>query len=336
MPATATAEVKCMWSPPAAGMPRPLERFSPTLRSAADNVRSGINTVSEDAIIDHRDVPIEKHFGAYQRLLKLKGNNGDRIRDDKNRFERIARDCGFQILNDLDADRLMTWLANRRRGHVGRHPQRIPKGDGRLRQLVREKNRLLSNPFANIPTADVKSDQRRKRRSLTEPELNKLLDATQRRPLEEALRIRRGKNKGKLLAKVRDEVRPNCSWSAVSEPAHLQEPRNHGARLGELASLTVGQLYLDGSHPFADLNPADEKNREGNQIPIRADLAAEMAQWITDRSHIQGCIPITGRYRLTLRCSTSPTGSSAFLIWTWQPPGFPNGTTEGEPWTSTP
>src|SRR6266702_480644 len=38
----------------------------------------------------------------------------------------------------------------------------------------------------------------------------------------------------------------------------------------ELASLTVGQLYLDGPVCYAALDAADEKNREGNDIPLRA------------------------------------------------------------------
>ena len=46
-----------------------------------------------------------------------------------------------------------------------------------------------------------------------------------------------------------------------------------GLRKGELASLTVGQMYLDGPHPFADLAAADEKNRQGSAIPLRIDLA---------------------------------------------------------------
>jgi hypothetical protein len=37
-----------------------------------------------------------------------------------------------------------------------------------------------------------------------------------------------------------------------------------GQRKGELASLTVGQLYLDEPTPFAELRAADEMNREAS------------------------------------------------------------------------
>jgi integrase len=49
-----------------------------------------------------------------------------------------------------------------------------------------------------------------------------------------------------------------------------------GLRKGELASLTVGQLELDGPMPFVVLEAADEKNRQGSTIPLRLDLANDL------------------------------------------------------------
>ena len=59
-----------------------------------------------------------------------------------------------------------------------------------------------------------------------------------------------------------------------------------GLRKGELASLTVGQLELDGPTPSAMLHAADEKNRQGSQIALRADLAADLAQWMADKLNV--------------------------------------------------
>ena len=55
-----------------------------------------------------------------------------------------------------------------------------------------------------------------------------------------------------------------------------------GLRKGELASLTVGQLELDGPMPFVVLNAADEKNRQGSTIPLRLDLANDLRDWLSD------------------------------------------------------
>ena len=55
-----------------------------------------------------------------------------------------------------------------------------------------------------------------------------------------------------------------------------------GLRRNELASLTVGQLELDGAMPFVVLDAADEKNRQGSTIPLRADLANDLRDWLSD------------------------------------------------------
>jgi integrase len=56
-----------------------------------------------------------------------------------------------------------------------------------------------------------------------------------------------------------------------------------GLRKGELASVTAGQIEFSCPVAYAILNPADEKNRQGSKIPLRADLAAELSSWIEER-----------------------------------------------------
>ena len=56
-----------------------------------------------------------------------------------------------------------------------------------------------------------------------------------------------------------------------------------GLRKSELASLTVGQLELDAAHPYAVLEAADEKNREGSDIQLRADVATDLRIWLADK-----------------------------------------------------
>jgi integrase len=56
-----------------------------------------------------------------------------------------------------------------------------------------------------------------------------------------------------------------------------------GLRKSELANLTVAQLRLDERTPYIDLDAADEQNREGNDIIIRADLADDLRTWLGDK-----------------------------------------------------
>src|SRR5262249_35997282 len=56
-----------------------------------------------------------------------------------------------------------------------------------------------------------------------------------------------------------------------------------GLRKGELASLTVGQLDLTPGAEYLQLDAADEKNRQGNAVPLRADLAADLRNWLSGK-----------------------------------------------------
>src|SRR5690606_22369695 len=49
-----------------------------------------------------------------------------------------------------------------------------------------------------------------------------------------------------------------------------------GLRKGGLASLSVGQLELGGPTAYAVLNATDDKAGRGIDIPLRADLAADL------------------------------------------------------------
>ncbi len=69
---------------------------------------------------------------------------------------------------------------------------------------VSRKRRLLSNPFAKLPKADVKADRRRQRRALTEAELVKLLDVARRRPLLDMVTDSPGQ------AKRRSDLQPSA------------------------------------------------------------------------------------------------------------------------------
>ena len=142
----------------------------------------------------------------------------------------------------------------------------------------------MSNPFAGVPKADAKADPRRKRRALTEAELVKLLDVARRRPLADAMMIRRGKRKGEGAAVLREETRRRLEWLGRERELIYKTLVLTGLRKGELASLTVGQLVLDADPAFLVLDAADEKNREGNTIPLRADLAADLRQWLADKA----------------------------------------------------
>ncbi|MGD9647468.1 MAG: tyrosine-type recombinase/integrase [Pirellulales bacterium] len=285
------------------------------LETRADKVRSGIRSRGEDAVIDHQATPLAEHCDAYLLNLVAQGTSPVHRDNVKRCLDRVAGDCGFNRLADLKRDALERWLVLQ-----AKPTEAGKKGMGaRTRNIYRAcwvafcnwclaTDRLLVNPLAKVAKADEESDPRRKRRSMTEGELARLLDGARRRPLAEygraTVRKDEGQRKGKrdtwkaepltyanldaATERARERLKDNPALVARLERLGRQRALIYkalvltGLRRGELASLTVGQLVLDGPHPHAVLHAADEKNREGSQIAIRADLAADLARWVAE------------------------------------------------------
>ncbi len=147
-----------------------------------------------------------------------------------------------------------------------------------------ETGRLVANPFAKVAKADENADSRRQRRALHEDELTRLLDVARRRPLEDRLTVYKGPRKGQRYANLRPEVRRHLDRLGQERASIYKTLVLTGLRKGELASITVGQVVLDADPPYLVLEAADEKNREGSTIPLRADLAADLRGWLADKA----------------------------------------------------
>ena len=249
----------------------------------AQLVKGGVFTAAENGVADHQATPLADHINAFLDHLKAKGVHSTRIHYARGRLNRIAGDCSATKLAHLSAAMLERWLHTTAEAGMSAPTRNEYRAEivGFGNWCVRT-GRLASNPLDTVPRADANADCRRKRRALTEDELIRLLDVARRRPLAEAMTIRRGKRKGELAAKVRDDVRQELERLGRERALIYKTLVLTGLRRGELASLTVGQLELDGPLPSIVLDAADEKNREGSTLPLRSDLAADLAAWVKE------------------------------------------------------
>ncbi len=245
-------------------------------------------------------------------------------------------------------------LAPRSRGNAGlcngpaegmgaANPQFLPcKRFVAFVQLVRRNWPAGRQPAsARVAKADEKADRRRQRRALAEAELVKLLarrgtspaagrvwpaDRPQaERPSEAkagylddvaACRRRPRRRNGSGAGTARQEPGPGCRAGSLGRERALiyKTLVLTGLRKGELASITVGQLVLDADPPSLVLDAADEKNREGSTIPLRADLAADLRQWLADKARLQeppgagGLTETPGRSRGPCRARPTAAG----------------------------
>jgi integrase len=252
----------------------------------AELVRSGMLTNDEAAVAEQQAYPFAEHIDAYADALQAKGVTPLHRKDTKRYLKRLAVECGISTLADLRRDALERWLA-----------QRTGSGmSARLRNAHRtalvafcnwciSARRLLLNPFDAIPKANEKADPKRQRRAMTEQELVDLLSTARERPMMEALTVRKGPRKGERSANVKEAVRGRLELLGRERALIYKTLVLTGLRKNELATLSVGQLRLDEAVAFAQLDAADEKNREGNDIALRDDLAADLRAWLADKLH---------------------------------------------------
>ena len=280
------------------------------LRRRAELIKAKVLTAAQDAAADHAAVPIAMHFDAYCDYLAAKGATENHKKTTLARLRRLAADCRFGTLADLSAGPLDKWLVL----------QTAEGMSASTRNAYRESlvsfcnwcvstDRLAFNPCAKVPKADEKADPRRQRRALTEEELRRLLVVARLRPLADFGRATQKTEADAGAPKRANWTRAPLTFDTIAEAANrgrdalakrpdfiaLLERRGReraliyktlvltGLRKGELASLTVGQLDLDAEQPYAVLNAADEKNRQGSTIPLRADLAADLREFLADR-----------------------------------------------------
>ena len=256
------------------------------LERKAERVRAGLLTPAEARTAEHLATPIGEHVDAYLNSLAAAGSVPMHRQNVKTYLNRLAADCGFGRLADLNRESLEKWLAKETKSGRSARSRNTHRAS-----LIAFANwcadpsigRLSSNPFKGVPKADEKADPRRRRRSMTEAELVRLLDVARGRPLLEALMVRRGKRKGQSVANVRPEVRDRLEAVGRERALIYKTLVLSGLRKNELASLSVAQLRLDGTIPYVNLDVADEKNRQGNDIVIRDDLAADLRAWLADK-----------------------------------------------------
>jgi len=142
---------------------------------------------------------------------------------------------------------------------------------------------VTAHPLAGLPKAE-ETEPTRKRRALTDGEIARLLEAAEKRPLREALLVRRGKNKGKPLANVRPEVRRRLERLGRERALLYRFMILTGLRKGEVTSLPMGSLDLDGEPPSVHIEGRHAKSGKSAVLPLRPDLAEALRHHLAGRN----------------------------------------------------
>ena len=250
----------------------------------AQLVKSGILTAAENAVADHQPQSLSQHFAAFRESMVAKERDETHCKTTVRYLERLADACSWGYLKDISRDSFERWMAARvKEGTSARTRNGFQTALVSFLNWAVETHRVTVNPIAGVSKANEKADRRRQRRALTEDELHRLLDATRRRPLVEAMTIRWGDRKGELTATVKPAVAERLRLLGRERVLTYKTLTLTGLRKSELASIDIGHAELDGPMACLVLNAADEKNGQGSDIPLRADLAADLRDLIADR-----------------------------------------------------
>jgi len=254
------------------------------LQRRAERIRSGVITAEDDAASKHAVVPIDEHLKAWTDHLKVKGSTKHWWTQAMRRVKRICDERGIRRLRDVSVATVERWMQEQTDAGMSAGTRNGYRGAlMAFANWCARTGRIAANPLTHLVTADNRSDRRRTRRALTDDELMRLLDAARRRPLAEASTLQCGERRGQQGAKISGAYRERLERLGRERALIYKTLVLTGLRKGELASITVGQVDFTGPVPYLLLHARDEKNRRGAEIPIRADLAAELRAWMDEK-----------------------------------------------------
>ncbi len=290
------------------------------LEKRAEKVRSGILSVTEEMMAGHQHSLLADHLAEFIATMQAAGRSEIHVSGTERLIQRVIDELSLRRLADIKAEAVERWLAQQSKVQPGKAAMGARTRNSYLIALrsfcnwCAERDRLPFNPLVKLDRADERSDRRRQRRALTEAELSRLLMVARLRPLakfgcetvtksnaETATPQKRSRATWSYKPLTFDELpaavdrareRLNDNPDFIAQQDRLGHEREliyklavtTGLRKNELASLTIGQLDLNAGFPHVRLNAADEKNREGNSIPLRRDVADELRHWLASSS----------------------------------------------------
>lgn len=211
------------------------------------------------------------------------------ILQSQNRVLRLAKECRWRTLDDINAESLIRWRSRARTNAShnafnkaeAKHEAMGPRTQNHYLQTAQRflnwtirRGRWGENPLRQVDKVDEYADVRRERRPLTAAEV------------------------GRLMAVIEPE------YQLVYEFA-----LRTGLRRGETRALRWADLHLDARSPYVEVRAAITMNRRTDHLPLRSDLAERLAAArddAEDGDRVFNCVPTVKRHRLFLKAAGIP------------------------------
>jgi hypothetical protein len=145
---------------------------------------------------------------------------------------------------------LLEWVFLPRKGNSGRARDYRRQAVAGFTRWCAGTGRLGEDLLADVER--IKGDDVRPRRSLDAADLQRLLDAARKRPLENQLsRLRRAKKGGGGGLALSEEFLEGLRWAGEQRALVYQTAVLVLSRYGVIRGMRVRALHLDGERPFA-------------------------------------------------------------------------------------
>ena len=198
---------------------------------------------------------LDEHLDAFADATIARGRTLKYVNTVTQHVRKIAKGCGFERFNDLDAETVEAWLHEqvqiKKMKETTRNQYRASLVV--FANWMKRSKRVGMNPVEGIEK--LNAERERRRRALTVDELTRLLTATQTAP---------------DIYRVSGADRVLLYWTAAET----------GLRANELRNLTRQSFDLDGPRATVTAEWRTTKNRKRATLPIRS---AELVRRLRER-----------------------------------------------------
>jgi len=176
-----------------------------------EKVAAGVVSREELEMGQRSQEPIKTYLPDFEQAMKIASTCPKHIKGTITRIRKVANECGFSRVIDLNAAALDKWLTDQQAKGMaaatrnGYRTSMITFANWAVINSI-----LNFNPIAKTHVANADLDRRHERRALTREEVDRLLQATEERPLHDKMLVIRGKNKGQHAGEVDELVRKNA------------------------------------------------------------------------------------------------------------------------------
>lgn len=222
-----------------------------------------------DPFEEHRDRPLAEHVDEFETHLASRGVSEGHLADRMLCLRQYLEATKARTLVGLDFVEAQRWLGDLAAGTLS--ARSVNKRLQSLRQfgrwLVRAR-RHTHNPFEGLAMRNEATDRRRVRRAFAPEELESLLDAARRRPLEEGARKR-------TRSGLSEEVEAKFRRVGECRAFLYAFAAGTGLRRKELEGLTWADV--DADKATLTVRASVAKSKSMAELPLRSDLAAALA-----------------------------------------------------------